>query len=140
MPAWHLPPTLTPRQYLYCYASPCPHTRLPRPTTGTLLPQRHSWDSTQDGSAVDRDTSRRRFVASKGSEVMDPQTPDLLREAGVQLKAWHIFLTLLAHKRVIQGGTQYLTEQQTGQDCILKESGRGRRPLEARLAMSLSLA
>ena len=50
-------------------------------------------------------------MASKGSEVTDPQTTDLLREAGMQLKARHYFLTLLAHKRIIQGGTQYLTAQ-----------------------------
>ena len=64
-----------------------------------------------------------RFVASKGGEVTDPQTLDLLREAGMQLKARHYFLTLLAHKRVIQGGTQHLTGQH--KQGRITSSGRG---------------
>ena len=65
--------------------------------------QRQPHGIAQDGSAADRDTSRRRFVVSKGSEVTDPQIPDLLREAGRQSKARHNFLTFLACNRVNTG-------------------------------------
>ena len=78
-------------------------------------------------------------MASKGSDVTDPQTPDLLREAGIQLKARHNFLTLLAHKRVNTGWHTVLNSTtQTGQDRVLRDSGRGRRPLKAKQATSLS--
>ena len=66
----------------------------------------------QDGSTADREPSPKgSWLARGGSELTDLQTPDLLRETGMQLKAWDYFLTLLAHERVIQGGTQYLTRQ-----------------------------
>ena len=91
------------------------------------------------GRKQTQDTSRQRFVTSKVSEVTDPQTPDLLREAGRQSKAQHNFLTLLAHNRVNTGWHTVLNRiTQTRQDHVLKESERGKRPLKTRLATSQS--
>ena len=106
--------------------APCPphqHTAS-KATTGTLLPTASpSGQHTGRGRQhTHRDTSRRRFVASKGERGTDPQTPDLLREAGIQLKARHNFLTLLAHKSKY---STYTTTQ-TWQERVLRGE-RGRR-------------
>ena len=55
----------------------------------------------------------------------------------MQLKVRHNFLTLLAHKSNTGWHTVLNRTTQTGHDRVLRESGRGRRPLKARLAMSL---
>ena len=53
---------------------------------------------------------------TRGSEVTDPQTPDLLRETGRQSKEPHNFLTLLARNRVNKGWHTVLnrTEKKQG--------------------------
>ena len=55
---------------------------------------------------------------ARRSEVTDPKTPDLLREAGRQSKARHNFLTLLAHNRLNTGWHTVLNRIDTKQDRV----------------------
>ena len=110
--------------------------------TLTKYQQRHPQDSLQDGvGSTHRDTSRRRFVASKGSEVQTHRPQTYSEQAGIQLKARHNFLTLLAHKSKYRMAHSTYTTTQTGQECVLREragqagalvlreSRAGKRPL-----------
>ena len=60
--------------------------------------QQHRTGGTDTGMLLGEDS-----WLARGSEVTDPQTPDLLREAGRKSKARHNFLTLLAHNRLNTG-------------------------------------
>ena len=99
------------------------NTQLPWLTIGTLLPTTSASRTTQDGSAANMGHFSCRFMASKGSEVTDLQTPDLLREAGMPLKAWHNFLTLLAHECNTGWHTVLNRPTQTEQDRVLSSAG-----------------
>ena len=91
---------------IYYAGPPCPHTPThsfqgdDRYTLLTKYQQRHPQDSIQDrvgsthtGTLLGEDSWLAREARYRPT---DPT--DLLREAGIQLKARHYFLTLLAHK------------------------------------------
>ena len=86
---------------IYCYAGPCSHTGSTA-VTDTLLPKAAAQGGWHNTGTLLGETS----WLARGSEVTDPQTSDLLREAGRQLKAQHNFLTLLVRNRVNTGGIQ----------------------------------